>query len=50
NSCSVIGFRYKSSQDVAQQAKTSGRKSIAHVPLGGGNSEILKQAIDIHRR
>ncbi|KAK9759706.1 hypothetical protein K7432_017017, partial [Basidiobolus ranarum] len=31
---------------VAQQAKTSGRKSVANMSLGGGNSESLKQAVD----
>ncbi|KAK9760060.1 hypothetical protein K7432_016302 [Basidiobolus ranarum] len=31
---------------VAQQAKASGRKSVANMSLGGGNSEALKQAVD----
>ncbi|KAK9760683.1 hypothetical protein K7432_015041 [Basidiobolus ranarum] len=31
---------------VAQQVKTSGRKSVANMSLGGGNSEALKQAVD----
>ncbi|KAK9708546.1 hypothetical protein K7432_009567 [Basidiobolus ranarum] len=31
---------------VTQQAKASGRKSVANMSLGGGNSESLKQAVD----
>ncbi|KAK9761970.1 hypothetical protein K7432_012709 [Basidiobolus ranarum] len=31
---------------VAQQAKASGRKSVANMSLGGGDSESLKQAVD----
>ncbi|ORX96936.1 hypothetical protein K493DRAFT_370362 [Basidiobolus meristosporus CBS 931.73] len=31
---------------VAEQAKKSGRKSVANMSLGGGNSEALKQAVN----
>ncbi|KAK9762658.1 hypothetical protein K7432_011409 [Basidiobolus ranarum] len=31
---------------VAQRARSSGRKSVANMSLGGGNSEALKQAVD----